>query len=289
MQDTMVCAKEPVQHVLDDCSLEITGKDLASLTAASGHFKPGTSISVTFLPGEDPDLRVAAALGTKQLGFTPFPHISARRIGSEAELRVFLARLSAEVGIDRAFVVAGDPDKPLGPYEDALAIIRSGILSEYGVRKVGIGGYPEGHSVIPDDKLWQALRDKHAAIKANGQSCEIITQFGFDADPVLDWLEKIRGEGIDSVVRIGLPGPASVKTLLRFASRCGVAASTTVLRKYGLSVTKLLSTAGPDNLLKELSERLDPAVHGETRIHLYPFGGLERTGEWIRTVKAERN
>ena len=79
-----------------------------------------------------------------------------------------------------------------------------------------------------------------------GMAALIVTQFGFDPDAVLAWLLKLRALGIDAPVRIGVPGPAGIKRLLAFAARCGVGASTSVLKKYGISVTNLLGTAGPD-------------------------------------------
>ena len=98
----------------------------------------------------------------------PVPHISARRLKSQTELEEFLAALQTEAAIDRAFVVAGDPPQPEGPYADALAVIRSGLLGKYGVTRVGISGYPEGHPEIGSDKLWQAKREKLAAISDRG-------------------------------------------------------------------------------------------------------------------------
>ena len=83
------------------------------------------------------------------------------------------------------------------------------------------------------------------------------------------------------LVRVGVPGPANVKTLLRFAARCGVGASTKVMSKYGVSITRLLTTAGPDALIIDLARGLDPARHGEVLLHFYPFGGLVKTAEWI--------
>jgi len=112
-----------------------------------------------------------------------------------------------------------------------------------------------------------------------------VTQFGFDAEPILSWLEQLRGVGLHGLVRIGVPGPASVKTLLRFAARCGVGASAKVMSKYGASITKLLTTTGPDALVKELARGLDPARHGEVLLHFYPFGGLRRTAEWVRDFR----
>src|SRR6266481_2046555 len=246
-----------------------------------------TAISVTFLPGEDMAARIAAATLVKSLGFTPVPHISARRLVSHEDLTTFLSRLQTEVGVERAFLVAGDPPTPLGPFEDALAVIRTGELAEIGVRKVGISGYPEGHPDIPDEKLWDALRTKHLTLTELGHGVEIMTQFAFDSAPVLRWLERVRQDAkIAATVRVGLPGPASVKTLLRFAVRCGVGATASVMAKYGVSITQLLNTAGPSALIDEFLEHLNPRIHGDVRFHFYPFGGLKKTVDWIQDYTA---
>ena len=267
-------------------SIEMTAKDGDALRDARDVIPQGTSVSITFLAGETAPARVAAAKQARSYGFFPRPHISARRIVSAAELEAFLAELAAQAEIDRAFVVAGDLAQPAGPYFDALAVIKSGLLAKYGVRHVGIAGYPEGHPDFSTEKLWQALRDKHQALADLGHSYDIVTQFGFDAKPVLDWLQRLREGGITAPVRIGIPGPASVKTLLRFAARCGVGASASVMAKYGVSITRLLNTAGPDALISELAAGMDPARHGEASLHFYPFGGLAKTAQWARNFSA---
>jgi methylenetetrahydrofolate reductase (NADPH) len=270
-------------HIIDNYSIEMTAKDMESLREARNAIPKKTAISVTFLPGEDMAARIAAATLVKSFGFTPVPHISARRLQSHEDLTTFLSRLQLEVGVERAFVVAGDPPKPLGPFEDALAVIRTGGLAEIGVRKVGISGYPEGHPDIPDEKLWDALRTKHLTLTELGHGVEIMTQFAFDSAPVLRWLERVRQDAkIAATVRVGLPGPASVKTLLRFAARCGVGATASVMAKYGVSITQLLNTAGPAALIDEFLEHLNPRIHGDVRFHFYPFGGLKKTVDWIQ-------
>jgi methylenetetrahydrofolate reductase (NADH) len=270
------------RRLLSNYSIEMTAKDIAHLEQAADVIPPGTKIPVTFLPGETFEMRIAAAKRARELGFLPIPHISARRLSSQEELEGYLAGLQREVGTDHAFVVAGDPPQPMGPYEDALSIIRSGLLAKYGIRRVGISGYPEGHPEIGNDKLWQAIRDKQTAILERGHDFAVVTQFSFDAEPVLAWLEQVRAAGIQATVRVGVPGPASVKRLLAFAARCGVGASTKVLQKYGISITKLLSTAGPDQIVKDYAAGLDPAKHGDVMLHFYPFGGLRATAQWVR-------
>lgn len=264
-----------------DSSLEITANDTDRLAEAAPYLAPGTQISITFLPNDDFASRVRAAVRVRELGFAPMPHISARRLKSRAELEDFLARLAAEAAIDRAFVVAGDPAVPEGPYEDALAVIRTGLLGGHGIRHVGISGYPESHPQIGHESLWRALIDKQAALADLGHAVSIVTQFGFDAAPVLAWLEELRRRGVTAPVRIGVAGPASVKSLLRFAARCGVGASAKVMAKYGLSLTRLLGSAGPDALIAELANGLDARAHGDVGLHFYPFGGLARTAGWM--------
>jgi methylenetetrahydrofolate reductase (NADPH) len=272
-------------ELLNNYSIEMTAKDVPQLEAAADIIPQGTKIPVTFLPGETFELRIAAAKRVRDLGFLPIPHISARRLQSQMELEGYLAALQRDVGTDHAFIVAGDPPQPMGPFEDALSIIRSGLLAKYGIRRIGISGYPEGHPEIGNEKLWQAKRDKQAAILERGHDFAVVTQFAFDADPVLRWLEQVRKADVHALVRVGVPGPATVKRLLAFASRCGVSASTSVMKKYGMSLINLLSGTGPDSLIEEYAARLDPAIHGEVRMHFYPFGGMRATAEWIRDFR----
>jgi methylenetetrahydrofolate reductase (NADPH) len=224
---------------------------------------------------------VRAAAKVRALGFQPAPHIAARRLASVSELDAFLAALADQSGADQAFVIAGDFSSSIGPFEDSLSVIRSGLLARHGIRKIGISGYPDGHPGIPSDVLRQALHDKLRLLGDSGYDGHIMTQFSFDAQQVLEWLARLRDSGVVAPVRVGVPGPASVKTLLRFATRCGVAASAKAAAKYGISLSRLLSTAGPDAFVAELADGLDPVRHGKVSLHFFPFGGLTKAAEWI--------
>jgi methylenetetrahydrofolate reductase (NADPH) len=276
------------RSMVDGYSLEMTTKDVVTLEAARTFISPGTGVSITFLPSDDTNDRVEAATAVHRNGFSPIPHIAARRLSSARELEGFLDRLSSDAKIDRAFVIAGDSRQPLGPFEDALAIIKTGLLARYGVKQVGIAGYPEGHPGIPESKLQRALEEKARLLTELGHDIEVVTQFAFDPKPIVTWLSKIRDAGIEAPVRVGVPGPASMQTLLRFAARCGVGTSTKVMAKYGASITKLLSPAGPERLIQELATSIDPNIHGQVHLHFYPFGGLKKTAEWASRHLSDR-
>jgi methylenetetrahydrofolate reductase (NADPH) len=270
-----------VENLLSDFSLEMTGKDAGKLEEARGNIPPGTRINVTFLENEDGRMRLDAVHAVKRFGYVPVPHISARRLRTREQLEEYMAALAAAGACENVLVIAGDPTEPLGPFEDTLAVIKSGMLQKYGVRNIGVGGYPEGHPAIPESALWSALEGKAAVLRQLGLPGVVITQFGFDVDPVLKWVEAVRERGIDLPVRVGVPGPAGVRRLLSFASRLGVGTSTGIAKKYGFSISNLMGTAGPDKFICALAEGLDPGRHGEVKLHFYTFGGLKATSDWI--------
>ncbi|KAA9108561.1 methylenetetrahydrofolate reductase [Microbacterium rhizomatis] len=268
----------------------MTGKDVPALLEAKDSIPLGTRINVTFLGNEDLEMRVSAAKTVRELGFVPVPHISARRLQSRAQLEEFLSALQDVGATEHVFVVGGDPTTPEGPYEDSFDVIRTGLLPEYGVRHVSIAGYPEGHPDISGEKLWKALDDKSWSLREQGLDATILTQFAFDTDPVITWIDAVRARGIDTQIRIGTPGPAGIKRLLGFARRFGIGANAMIVKKYGFSLTNLMGTAGPDTFVTDLSALLaaDPGV-GTVRLHFYTFGGLKATADWARAYAATQS
>ncbi|NIJ16241.1 methylenetetrahydrofolate reductase [Sphingobium vermicomposti] len=270
----------PALNMVDGYSIEMTAKDVESLRAAAPAMAPETPVAVTFLPGETLSARLDAIKLVRARGFEPMPHFSARRIASAAEFEEYLAAATAQAGVKRCFVIAGDPSEPEGPFFDSSALIGSGAFERMGVTAIGIGGHPEGHPNMSEEQCWSVLEAKCAEIERRGMAPLIVTQFAFDGERVLEWLRALRGRGIDAPVRIGVPGPAGIKTLIRFAARCGVGASAAVLAKYGISIAQLFGSMGPDRLVASLARGIGPD-HGRVRLHFYPFGGLEKTIAWI--------
>ena len=270
----------------DGYSLEMTAKDRPALASAAAGIAPETPVAITFLPNETMVARIEAAAEVRALGCEPMPHLSARRIVSHAELDQMVERCVAEAGVKRMFLVAGDPPVPAGPFADTLSLIRTGIFERHGITALGIAGHPEDHPAMDEEARWSFLQEKHDELAGRGIAPLIVTQFGFDAAPFLRWLTELRARGLETPVRIGVPGPAGIATLVRYAARCGVGASASVMARYGASLTQLVGSAGPDKLIAALESGLTPA-HGPVRLHFYPFGGLARTVEWINRYAAQ--
>lgn len=271
---------DAVRALFRDYSLEITGKDIGHVWASRAAIPAGTPINIAFLGNETHAQRIEAASRIREWGFEPVPIISSRRLKSVEDRDDLLRGLVSSARPVRFMLVGGDPSTPAGPYRDSLDLIASGILADHGITRVGIAGYPEGHPKIEQARLWDALQRKVQLLEDQGCSVEITTQFGFYAGAVIDWIVQLRARGIAAPVRIGVPGPADVKRLLRFAAQFGVASSAAVVGKYGFSLANLVNRVGPDRFMLGLAQGTAGRELGPVLLHLYPFGGLAETVAW---------
>jgi methylenetetrahydrofolate reductase (NADPH) len=235
-------------------------------------------VYVTWLPSFPYHHLVSVCARLARCGFKPVPHVAARRLADAASADDFLARLAFEAGVDQALVIAGDLDRPAGPYGDAAALFESGLLQRHGIRRVGLAVYPEGHPAIPEATLAAALERKLALAEGGGLETFLMSQLCFQAEPILQWLERLRQAGVRQSVRLGLPGPASVRTLINFGMRCGVGASLRAIKSHGISLTRLAAQTGPEALVASLAEVSLPQ---DVQLHFFSFGGFERTARWM--------
>ena len=137
---------------------------------------------------------------------------------------------------------------------------------------------------MAEAERWNVLTDKCRRIEERGMAPLIITQFAFDAEVVLAWLHALRTRNITHPVLVGIPGPASIPRLIRYAAMCGVGASASVLSRYGISIGRLVGTAGPDVFVDRLVSGMTPA-HGQVSPHLFPFGGIASSLTWLERYR----
>ena len=264
--------------LLAGCSVEATRPSVADI-GASSVLARGTRVYISAVPGRPADEAIAAAIRLRAAGFEPVPHIAVRNFASLKALDDVLARFTGEADVRRVLVIAGDRAE-CGPLRGAIDAIDSGLLRRRGIRAIGIAGYPEGHPRIAADALDRALADKIAAAEATGLGVEIVTQFCFDVAAILAYVGRLRAFGFEQPLRIGLAGPTSLASLLRYAARCGVRASAqTLARRSGL-FRQMFAMTTPDDLLRALAE----AAPGNVAVHFFSFGGLPATARWVRAA-----
>jgi methylenetetrahydrofolate reductase (NADPH) len=264
-----------------DMTIGMAAHEVVDVPTAARLLAPGTGINIGFIDGEDMAQRTAAARAIAEAGLVPVPHLSARRLPSEAILDEFLTILEADGACADVFVIGGDPDEPAGPYSQALHVLQSGLLERRGVRAVSIGGYPEGHPKISDDDLWQALERKAALLTREGRAGDIISQLTINPEATITWIEQVRARGIDMPIRVGVPGPVCAETFLDLANQYGSATNGRIAERLGLADMDPEAIVTADAFVEALAERLDPAVHGKVRLHAFSFGALAATATWL--------
>lgn len=262
-------------------SLEMVPRAVAANPSPPPGLPAGSEVYIPALPRASFGGTVAAAERLLGWGMRPVPHLAARAIPDARTLDECLHRL-ADLGVDRLMLVGGDLRQPQGPYPDVLSLLRSGLPLRHGFTRFGLAGHPEGHPAVPHAVLFAALAAKREVLAQAGCRAWLVTQFAFDPDPVAAWLAALRDHGIDLPVRAGIPGPAPVRTLLRYALQCGVTTSAAMLRRRPL-LLRLAGRWSPDALLDGLAAHCarmpDTPLAG---LHLFPFGGVERGLAWLQ-------
>lgn len=283
---TRFTASEGTGALAAGASLEATPKHLAKAGSLVGKLSPGAEIYLPNLPGTRALDNLDAAKALIADGFRPVPHIAARRLSSRDELSR-TADAFAAAGIDSALLIAGDADAPAGPFANTLDVLDSGILAGSGMRRLGVAGHPDGHPIADAGALDEALRIKRDYAAATGTEMWIVTQFLFDSDPIAPWLDHLGALEIGLPVRLGIPGPTKITTLLKYAVECGVGASARFLmRNPGAALA--LGRWKPDGLMTEIAEIQGQHPFGTIAgLHLYPFGGLERAADWLTKARRE--
>ena len=241
----------------------------------------GTEVYLSTLPHVSLDQQIETAHIVRVNGFEPVLHVAARYFTSRTELVGYLARANREIGSENMLIIGGDADRPNGEFGSALSLIESGLLTDYGIRRIGVAGYPDGHPKISESALIEALSAKIETARNTGIEPHITTQFCFEAGPILGWLEDIRGRWPDVAVKVGIAGPAGCKTLLKFAVRCGVKTPRTGLAQKLTMAAQIAKTFTPGALLDDLDAGLGEWNGGGISADFFSFGGLEKTASWI--------
>jgi methylenetetrahydrofolate reductase (NADPH) len=276
-----------IQKLVRNYSIETTVVQAQRISRFDRVVEPETRVYIPHTPHTNFADMVTLAARLKREGMVPVPHIVARRNVNLAAVNDLLARLTNDSGVEQVLVVAGDLPDSADRLQSALEILESGVLEKHGIRTIGVAGHPEGHRNVTDDVLADALKRKNAYAAQTGAHVYIVTQFVFSADPVIAW-EQSHGNHIGALpITVGLPGPATAKTLLKYAMECGIGASLQAFTRRYASLGRLLAVSAPDETIAGLAAYKAKAP--QTRVmglHFFTFGGFEKTAEWANQIVA---
>jgi methylenetetrahydrofolate reductase (NADPH) len=277
--------KANILKFLENTSLEVTPGGAKKIENFRDLLRPGTTVFVTFLPGSDIADTVATVKRLHAEGMKPVPHFAARSIPSRAFFEENLKIFQGECGVDEALLIGGGVDTPVGEFASSMEILRLNLFQKYGIKKLGIAGHPEGSPDIPPADVTAALLEKNAYAKQSGIEMYITTQFCFEAEPIIEWDKRIRAEGNELPIHIGIPGLATIKTLMAHAVACGIGPSMRIIKSQAANIAKLMTTRMPDKITRDLAnyQANDPQC-GINQVHLYPLGGLAKSSKWLYAV-----
>lgn len=275
---------QQMSHVRDfmtDFTLETTPGSAAKISDFREILRPGATVYITFLPGSDYKDTVATAKRLRQEGFEPAPHFAARSIESATQFEDYLARAQGEAGVSHVLTIAGAVKEPVGPYADSMQLLDTGLFDKYGIRQIGVAGHPEGSPDMSDEAIAEAVSWKNGFAERSDARMHILTQFCFEAAPIIAWDKMLNAEGNRLPIQIGVPGIAKISTLLNYAMACGIGNSMQFIKKQARNVTKLMKVQAPDVLIDDLARyQQDDPNCGIKGVHMYPLGGLRKSAAW---------
>lgn len=267
-------------------SIEVMPKTAAKVADLRALLPAGTTVYVAHLDGTPIGDMVATARRLTDEGFVPMPHFPARSIPDRATLADWIARYAGEAGVTGGLVLAGGIPEPRGAFHSSMQLLETGLFDKAGFGRLHVAGHPEGSRDIDPDgserNMLAALGWKQAFAARTDAKVAVVTQFAFEAGPVIAWADRLRARGIDLPIHIGVAGPAKLQTLVKYAISCGVGPSLAVLQRRARDVSKLVLPFTPDAFLgalaAEAARRPDFPIAG---VHFFPLGGIATNTRWL--------
>ena len=231
------------------------------------------AVSCSPTKGVDETLELSEKLIER--GFKVTPHIASKCVSGEKHLEAIIKKLD-ELGIESIFVPGGDRPEPMGDFNNALDLLKALKKLGHNLNKIGMAAHPEGHPDVSDEILMEALEEKKDLADF------IVTQMCFDAEILNDWMNQIHKKGIELPVWVGLPGVIERGRLLKTSLRIGVGDSLRFLRKKSQVATELMKSSiyNPDDLVRDITEKIDINDSKLTGYHIYCFNQIETTEKW---------
>jgi methylenetetrahydrofolate reductase (NADPH) len=253
------------------------------------HELPAASnVSVTCSPAKGKGIPETMALSNeiRALGHNVIPHFAARLVQGPDHVVEIAAWLKAE-GYRECFIIGGDAPEPAGPYVDAAGFMTELLQLDHGLKRIGFGGYPDGHGMIPDDNLHKALHEKQSLLDDAGLGGWVSTQMCFDSEAIENWIRAERANGLHLPVHLGIPGSVNRKRLLTMGARLGIGSSLRYLKKNSSAIFKMFTPGdyNPSDLIRPMGDRIDEL--NIEALHVFTFNEIAPTETWRKNLLAK--
>jgi methylenetetrahydrofolate reductase (NADPH) len=273
--------------ILHGYSIEVIPRTAAKVERFADLLPPGTRVYIAHIADTPIADMVATARRLRDEGYPAMPHIPARIIKDAVALEDWIRRYRNEAGVDQALLIAGSIASPAGDFHSSIQLLETGLFDKYGFQRLHVAGHPEGNRDIDPDgttaRVDEALIWKQRFSERTDAKMAIVTQFFFDARPVIAWAERLQTLGVTLPIHVGVTGPTKLQTLLKYAVTCGVGPSIAVLQKRALDLTRLLVPYEPTEVLAQLAAYKE--THPKSRIeqvHVFPLGGIKASAVWVK-------
>ncbi|WP_296641914.1 methylenetetrahydrofolate reductase [Roseinatronobacter sp.] len=275
-----------VEALMQGFSLEVMPRTAEKIDDFRTLLPLGTRVYIAHIEGTPIADMVATAARLRAQGMEPMPHFPARIIRDRAEAADWVDRYRSEADIREALMLGGGVATPAGFYADSMQLLETGLFD--GFERLHVAGHPEGNRDIEpagqERIVMHALRWKQDFARSTGVNMSIVTQFAFEAAPIIAWCDRLRAEGITLPVHLGVAGPAKLQTLIKFAVACGVGPSLKVLQKRAKDVSKLLLPFEPTELVQALAaHKVAHPDFAVDKLHFFPLGGIKTNATWTAT------
>ncbi len=289
-EDDGSAAPAALNALLQEGSIEVMPRTAAKIEDFRPLLRSGTRVYIAHIEGTPIDDMVATARRLTDEGFEPMPHLPARIIPDRMVLESWVRRYREEAGVTQALLLGGGSPQPAGELDSSIAMLETGVFDRLGFDRLHVAGHPEGNRDIDIEggtlRVDEALQWKQAFSERTDAKMAIVTQFAFDAAPVITWAERLKEAGVKLPIHIGVAGPTKLQTLIKFAISCGVGPSLSVLQKRALDLRKLLVPYEPSDFLADIAayKAKKPESLIE-QVHIFPLGGIQASTEWLSRMQ----
>ncbi len=277
--------EDQVRSFLHGYSIEVMPRTAAKVEDFRALLPKGTRIYIAHIDGTSIEEMVNTASRLASDGFSVMPHFPARIIPDRHILQDWINRYQGEAGVSQALLLAGGVPEPVGEFHSSMQLIETGLFDRNGFERLHVAGHPEGNRDIDpdgsDSNVMEALRWKQAFSERTDAKMAIVTQFAFEAGPIVAWVNRLAKERVQLPVHIGIAGPARLQTLIKFAIACGVGNSLRVLQRRAKDLTRLVQPFEPTELVEELAaHNASNTEFGIEQVHFFPLGGISACAHW---------